>query len=177
VWTTKPYYRSTYALVYVRGRGLDAVKSGRDLYELPESARARLRIGIHDRSPASVWLTRHGMEAQARPYPMLSPDPDQHPGSIIERELASGALDAVVAWGPIAGYYAQRVKGAALVVIPLASEPGVKFDYDIAMGVRFGEREWKDTVERLVADNQPAIRAILREYGVPLVDERGVPLP
>ena len=177
VWTTKPYYRSTYALVYVRGRGLDAVKSGRDLYELPEGVRAKLRIGVHDRSPASVWLVRHGLEAQTRPYPMLSPDPDQHPGTIIERDLAGGALDAVVAWGPIAGYYARRVKDPQLVVVPLASEPGIKFDYEIAMGVRFGEREWKDTVEKLLADHEPAIRAILREYGVPLVNERGEPLP
>jgi hypothetical protein len=41
------------------------------------------------------------------------------------------------------------------------------------MGVRYGDREWKAVVERLIADNQPAIEAILREYGVPLVDERG----
>ena len=29
-WATTPYYRSTYALVYPKGKGLDAVKSGPD---------------------------------------------------------------------------------------------------------------------------------------------------
>ena len=76
-------------------------------------------------------------------------------------------------WGPIAGYYAKRVTSMALAVIPLKSEPGVKFDYEIAMGVRYGEREWKATVEKLIAENQATITAILREYGVPLVNERG----
>ena len=41
------------------------------------------------------------------------------------------------------------------------------------MGVRYGEREWKDTVEKLIADNRPAITRILREYNVPMVNERG----
>ena len=41
-------------------------------------------------------------------------------------------------WGPIGSYYAKRVTNGALTVIPLKSEPGVKFDYEIAMGVRYG---------------------------------------
>ena len=107
---------------------------------------------------------------------MLSPDPDQYPGQIIDKELAQGRIDAAIVWGPIAGYYAKRVEGVDLAVIPLKSEPGVKFDYEIAMGVRYGEREWKETVDKLITDNRAAITAILREYGVPLVDERGDPI-
>ena len=60
-----------------------------------------------------------------------------------------------------------------MAVVALRSEPGVKFDYEMAMGVRYGEREWKSTVETLIADNRPAITAILREYNVPLIDEHG----
>jgi hypothetical protein len=41
------------------------------------------------------------------------------------------------------------------------------------MGVRYGESEWKQTVEKLIAENQPAITAILREYSVPMLNERG----
>ena len=172
-WSTAPYYRSTYALVYPKGKGLDQVRSGADLFALPSELRNKLTIGIYDKSPASAWLAKHGMEAQAKPYQMLSPDPDQYPGSIIDKDLAQGKIDAAIVWGPIAGYYAKRVTNVGLVVIPLKSEPGVKFDYEIAMGVRYGEREWKATVEKLIAGNQAAITAILREYGVPLVNERG----
>jgi len=118
----------------------------------------------------------HGLEDQAKLYPMMSPDPEQYPGEIIERDLAQGKIDAAVIWGPVAGYYAKRVHGVDLVVMPLKSEPGVKFDYEIAMGVRYGEPEWKATVQKLITENQPAITAILREYSVPLVNDRGEPI-
>ena len=170
---TAPYYHSTYALVYRKGRGLDQVKSGADLFALPTEVRSKVTIGIHDKSPAALWLVKHGMEAQTRPFPMMSPNPDQYPGEIIDKDLAQGRIDAAIVWGPIAGYFAKRVRNVELVVIPLRSEPGIKFDYEIAMGVRPGEGEWKATVEKLIADNQPAITAILREYGVPLVDASG----
>jgi len=173
VSATAAYYRSTYALVYRKGHGLDDVKSGADLFALPANVRSRLTIGIYDRSPASIWLVKHGMEKQAKPFQMMSPDPDQYPGQIIDTELAQGKIDAAVVWGPIAGYFAKRVRDVDLVVIPLRSEPGVKFDYAIAMGVRQGEAEWKATVEKLIAENQPAITAILHEYNVPLIDAHG----
>jgi quinoprotein dehydrogenase-associated probable ABC transporter substrate-binding protein len=174
---TKPYYRSTYALVYPKGKGLDGVRTGADLFALPPDVRNRLHIGIYDKSPASQWLVKHGMEAQAKPYPILSPDPANSPGDIIEKDLVQGKIDAVVIWGPVAGFYAKRVRAVSLQVVPLASEPGVKFDYAMAMGVRYGEPEWKATIEKLIADNQGAIDGILRDYGVPLVDEHGQPLP
>jgi ABC-type amino acid transport substrate-binding protein len=107
---------------------------------------------------------------------MMSPDPEQYPGEIIEKDLVQGKIDAAIVWGPIAGYAAKRVRSMELVVIPLPSEPGVRFDYAIAMGVRYGEPEWKETVQKLIVDNQPAITAILREYNVPLVNERGTPI-
>jgi len=173
---TAPYYRSTYVLVYPKGKGLDQVRTGSDLFALPPDLRNKLTIGIYDKSPASAWLVKHGMEAQTKPYQMLSPDPDQYPGSIIDKELAQGKIDAAIVWGPIGSYYAKRVTNVALTVIPLKSEPGVKFDYEIAMGVRYGEPEWKATVEKLIAENQVAITAILREYSVPLVNERGEPI-
>ena len=75
-----------------------------------------------------------------------------------------------IVWGPIAGYFAQRIKSPQLTVVPLKSEPGVRFDYQMAMGVRYGEGEWKQKIEGLIESQQAAIQSILREYGVPLVD-------
>jgi hypothetical protein len=46
-------------------------------------------------------------------------------------------------------------------------------DFRIAMGVRFGEREWKDRVERLLEANRAPIQAILTAYGVPQLDDAG----
>lgn len=171
VSVTKPYYRSTYALVLAPGKGLEQVKTGEDFLRLPASTLHSLRIGIYDRSPASDWLVKHRLVDQGVPYPMMNADPAQYPGQIIERDLSTGKIDAAIVWGPIAGYYAQRVKNVALTVVPLKSEPGVRFDYAMAMGVRYGEREWKQQVEGLLESQRAEILAILREYGVPLLDE------
>ena len=39
----------------------------------------------------------------------------------------------------------------------------------MAMGVRYGEREWKQQVESLIEAKRPEIAAILAEFGVPIV--------
>lgn len=171
VSVTKPYYRSTYALVFPRGKGLDEVRSSADFLKLDAARLATLRIGIYDRSPATEWLRKHNLIDRGVPYQIMNADPDQYPGEIIERDLAAGKLDVAIVWGPIAGYFAQRVKNPALQVVPMKSEPGVRFDYQMAMGVRYGEREWKQQVETLLESRQAEIAAILKEYGVPVVDE------
>ena len=171
VAVTKPYYRSTYALVVAPGEGLESVRSIEDFLQLDRAKLAKLRIGVYDRSPASDWLVKHGLVDSGVPYQIMNADPQQYPGEIIEKDLATGKLDVAIVWGPIAGYFAKRVKSPGLTVIPMRSEPGVRFDYQMAMGVRYGEREWKQQVETLIDTNQAEINAILREYGVPLVAE------
>ena len=170
VSATKPYYRSTYALVFAEGKGMDGVKTVEDFLQLDRAVLDKLRIGLYDRSPASEWLTKHKLVEQGVPYQIMNADPAQYPGEIIEKDLASGKIDAAIVWGPIAGYFAKQVKQPKLTVLPLRSEPGVKFDYAMAMGVRYGEREWKQTIESLIEKRKPEITQILRDYGVPLLE-------
>ena len=172
VSVTKPYYRSTYAMVIPQGRGLDDIASAADLIALPSERMDRLRIGVVDRGPASDWLALHKMVEHGVPYKMLNADPEQYPGEIVEKDLAAGKIDVAIVWGPIAGFYAKRVKTPVLKVIALESEPGVQFDYQMAMGVRYGEREWKQQIESLIVSRRPEIQAILAEYGVPLAAEK-----
>lgn len=174
VSVTQPYYRSSYAMVFPAGIGLDSVKSSDDFLRLDQSRLDTLRIGVYDRSPASAWLNKHGLVERGVPYKILNADPVQFPGEIIERDLAGGKLDVAIVWGPIAGYFAKRVKTPRLNVVVLKSEPGVQFDYQIAMGVRYGEPEWKRQIESLIQSRGAEIRAVLAEYGVPLVDEASV---
>lgn len=176
VAATRAYFRSTHALVYVRGRKLDGVRSAEDLLGLGDRLKT-LRIGVYDRSPATAWLARHGLVEAGVPYRMLNARPDFSPGEILEKDLVAGELDAAIVWGPVAGFAARRVTAAELAVVPLRSEPGVKFDFAVAMGVRFGEPEWKQTIESFITENQARILQVLRDYRVPLVNEDGSPLP
>jgi mxaJ protein len=171
--TTKPYYRSTYALVYVKGKGLDSVAAPEDLLKLEPAKLKSLKLGVVGQTPPADWLLKHRLFDQAVSYQPQPADPERYPGEIVEKDLVAGTIDVAFIWGPIAGYFAQRAKPPALVVVPFKPDPGIQFDFRIAMGVRFGEREWKDKIERLIDANRPRIQAILAAYGVPQLDEQG----
>ncbi|HEX5765110.1 MAG TPA: quinoprotein dehydrogenase-associated putative ABC transporter substrate-binding protein [Woeseiaceae bacterium] len=167
--TTKPYYRSTYALVYIKGRELDDVRTGRDLLNLDAGRKANLRIGAFDKTPGPTWLQRHNMLDQMRPYQAMSGDPEDYPGEILEQALVDGEVDAAIIWGPIAGYFSKQAQDVEMVVIPLESEPGVQFDYGISAGVRRGDDEGKAQLEQLMNETDQQIQALLLSYNVPLL--------
>lgn len=168
VASTKPYYRSTYVLVFAPSRkGLEAIRSEADFLALPPEKLAALKIGVFDRSPGSAWLAHHDLVDSGVPYQSMNPNPDEYPGAVIERDLTDGKVDVVVIWGPVGGYFARKAKDLELRVLPLESEPGVRFDYAMSMGVRRGENEWKARIENLIDANRSEIETILAEYGVP----------
>jgi quinoprotein dehydrogenase-associated probable ABC transporter substrate-binding protein len=171
--TTHPYYHSSYALAYVKGKGLDGVHGLDDLIALKPEQRARLRIGAFSASPVTEWLVQNKLMEQVEWYQMQSGDAEQYPGQIIERDLASGKIDVAFVWGPIAGYFARHTRAAPIVAVPLASRPGMKLDYDIAMAVRHGDKEFRQRIDQLIDANRSKISAILEEYGVPQLDQQG----
>jgi ABC-type amino acid transport substrate-binding protein len=88
--TTQPYYRSTYAMAYVRGKGLDAVRTLDDLLDLPPERRAGLKLGVFGGSPVADWLLAHGLMDQIVSYQPQSGDAEEYPGQIVENDLDRG---------------------------------------------------------------------------------------
>lgn len=175
VATTRPYFQSTYVLVYVKGRKLD-VGSIDSFLKLDKSVRSSLRIGVYDRTPAVAWMKKHDLLDQAAPYRLLNADPTHYPGKIIEDDLVNGKIDAAIVWGPIGGYFSRRVTSHELVVLPLKPEPGAHLVFGVAMGVRHGEKAWRSAIEQSLDANREDILQLLKEYGVPLVDDKGEPI-
>jgi mxaJ protein len=170
--TTKPYYRSTYALAYVKGKGLDSVTSPEALLRLEPAKLRSLKLGVFGGTPPADWLQQHHLLEQAVPYQPQTGDAERYPGEIIEQDLASGTIDVAFLWGPIAGYLG-KTSPLGVVVVPFPPERELHMDFRIAMGVRFGERAWKDKVDGLIEANRGRIREILAGYGVPLLDDEG----
>jgi len=165
VQTTNPYYRTTYALVFRPGSGLDDIES------LEDPRLKGRHIGIVAGTPPATVLVQQGLMMLARPYALTVDTRVEAPARTMAEDVAAGQIDAGVLWGPIAGYYAQRVT-PHLVVAPLLKEQE-RMDFRIAMGVRRSDQDWKRRLNRLIAENQPDIDRILGEYGVPLLDEQG----
>ena len=167
--TTRPYYRSAYAMAYVKGKGLDSVQTLDDILKLPAEQRAKLRLGVFAGSPVTDWLLEHDLIERMVPYQAQSGDPAEYPGEMVEKDLAKGAIDVAFIWGPIAGYFAHHVQNVPIVAIPLTPQPNVQFEFDIAMATRFGEAAYKQRIDEAIERNRPQINAILAQYGVPLL--------
>lgn len=171
--TTRSYYRSTYAMAYVKGNGLDGVLTLEDLLKLNPDKRKSLRLGVFARSPVLDWLLQNDMINQIVSYQIQTGDPDWYPGQIIEKDLANGKIDIAFVWGPIAGYFAKNAKTVPIVAIPLKPRPDIQFDFSVAMAVRFGDKALKERIDQLIEKNQQKISVILADYGVPQLDDGG----
>ncbi len=172
VQTTNPYYRTTYELVFEQGHGLDGITS------LEDPRLKTKRLGVIARTPPSTVMIADGLMDRAKPYPLTVDTRVEAPAKTMIGDLIAGQIDAAVLWGPIAGYYLRHTStpAAALAVAPLQEERGAQMEFAISMGVRRSDQNWKRTLNRLIAENQSAINAILKSYGVPLLDEQGKPL-
>ena len=167
---TKPYLHSAWAMVYVKGRGLDFIESQDDLKNLTDEQKSMLRIGVWDKGPAPQWFYHRGLIEYSTPYQIMSGDTERNPGKIIEEDLVQDKINLTIVWGPIAGYYAKRIADHDIAVIPMRNELRVNFDFQISMAVRYGEPEWKNQIDTLITDNRTEIDSILDEYGIPRLE-------
>lgn len=167
---TNPYYRTAYALVAKAGSGLDEVNT------LDDPRLKGKHIGIVAGTPPATNMAANGLMVNAKPYPlMIDTRYDSSAGAMID-DLKSGAIDAGILWGPMAGFYAKNAN-PQLHVTPLVKETtGPRLTFRIGMGVRPADQNWKRLLNRLIQENQPAINKILLDFGVPLLDESDRPL-
>jgi quinoprotein dehydrogenase-associated probable ABC transporter substrate-binding protein len=169
VATTKPYYRSTYYLVYRKDRGLD-IKS------LDDPRLKRLKIGVnllgeeYTNTPPAHALSARGLISNVVGFSSFYGDEHQ-PGEIID-SLAAGKIDVAVVWGPLAGYFASRSKvPMTLVPLPDKDSPDLPFAYSMAIGTRHQDRELKDRLDEILTQRKAEIDRILLEYNVPTLTE------
>lgn len=173
--TTEPYYTTTYMLVYVKGRGMDEVTEAEMLTKFVEEKKPDLKFGLADLGPGQNWVFHHDLMTNMVPYQGQPGDPKWHPGQRMIEEVIAGNIDATIAWGPTAGYFAKKYKDEVeLVLLPLHEDkegknPELRFKFNIAMGVRYGDKEWKEKVNQLISENKKEIEQILTDYGVPLI--------
>jgi quinoprotein dehydrogenase-associated probable ABC transporter substrate-binding protein len=172
--TTQPYMRSTYAMVVPQRADFSHFKNAADVLTLPKDKLQHLRIGIFARTPASDWLLENGLLDRATLYAVQSGDPKENPQSIVDADLSAAKIDAAIVWGPVAGFLVNRhTAGTRWVVLPFKPDPRIHFDYQMSMGVRQGEKQWKDTLDQWIGAHRDEINRILTEYHIPLLDEKG----
>lgn len=170
VETTGPYYHTGYMIVT---RASDPPPPD----SLGDPAFAGKRIGIVAATPPTALLLKHDLMRQVEAYALAVDTRHGVPAHQMLQDLVDGKIDVALAWGPVAGYAIARER-LPLRAELLQPEPDTpRLDYRISMGVRANEPDWRRRINQAVQRHQPEITAVLREYGVPLLDEQGRLIP
>lgn len=165
---TNPYYYTSYVLIT---RENDPDLKGVDT--LSDSRLRGKRIGLFARTPPASILAMHGLVSNVKPFEVNSGESRSKAAEAMIDKIASGELDAALLWGPIGGYHAERAQ-VPLRVVPLVKESaGPSTIYPITMGVRPNEPQWKHRINKVLADSQQEINTILRDYNVPVLNQKG----
>jgi quinoprotein dehydrogenase-associated probable ABC transporter substrate-binding protein len=160
---TNPYYRSVYTLVYRKDAGLE-------IHTLDDPALKNLRLGIVAGTPPATLLTKYGLMDRARSYERTVDTRLFSPATQAVEDVAKGVIDVAVIWGPIAGYAAKH-QATPLQVVPLPpKEDYVTLAFNVSMGIRRRETNWKHELNSELEKLAPRIQQILLEYDIPLLD-------
>ena len=169
VRTTRPYYRSTYVFVTRRDRALR-------ITSLDDPALRRLRVGVHligddyANSPAAHSLARRGITSNVVGYTLYGDYSKPNPPARLIQAVENKEIDIAVAWGPLAGYFAQRSRVPLDLRSVTPERDGVlSYAFDIAMGVRRRDSARSAALDAEIARRRSDIERILSDYGVPLV--------
>jgi ABC-type amino acid transport substrate-binding protein len=134
------------------------------------------RLGIVAGTPPATDLVVDGLMPNAKSYPLVVDTRYDSSAVAMMKDIASGAIDGGVLWGPMAGYHAAHADPPMRIALLLNEKGGPHLDYRIVMGVRPSDQNWKRQLNRLIIENQPAINKLLLDFGVPLIDERDRPI-
>ena len=168
--TTRPYYRSAYVVVVH-----DPALQGLSSFDDPRLATLRLGVQLigddGSNTPPAHALSRRGIVANVRGYPLFGDYALNAPQAPIVAAVANGEIDAAFVWGPTAGYFAKRQKAPLTLaaIRPLKDGSGLPMAFDISMGLRKADVTLKREVEAALEARAADIRAVLQHYGVPLI--------
>ncbi|MCF6191304.1 MAG: quinoprotein dehydrogenase-associated putative ABC transporter substrate-binding protein [Cocleimonas sp.] len=171
---TIPYMRTTYALVTLKDGKLKELKKGNDFVTLAPEKLQGIKVGITERSPGALWLSKYGLYQQMSPYIAQSGDPDEFPNEPMFKDLIDGNIDAAIVWGPTAAYF-SKLNSEKIKVLPLNTIPGVRFDFSISAAVRYGNDKWENQIETILTKNVDNINGILNDAGIPLLENKFTP--
>lgn len=170
VQNTNAYYRTSYALVYRKGTGLDGLEN------LADPRLKEKKIGVVAGTPPATNIAMNGLMGRVKPYHLMIDTRIKSSAEDMVNDIKSGVIDVGALWGPMAGYYA-KLAGDDMAVVPLLHEQkGSRQVYRITMGVRPSDQEWKRELNRVIRENQHEINKILLGYGVLLLDEKDQPI-
>jgi mxaJ protein len=148
-------------------------------HQLDDPVLRTMRIGLQAlgaegaNTPPAASLALRGLADRVVGFPMWDTADVESPVAAMIDAVAQGRIDTAIVWGPFAGYFGRRY-GNRLEITPVTSDPrlpALAFTYAMAPGVRRADDTFAARVQAAVNHRAADIRAVLEDYGVPLVED------
>jgi quinoprotein dehydrogenase-associated probable ABC transporter substrate-binding protein len=171
---TTPYYNSSYVFVTRR-------ESGHAITSFDDPSLKTLRIGLHvvddGFTPAAQELASRGIIRNVVGFSVFGNLGKQNPSADLIRAVEKRDVDVAIAWGPLAGYFAQH-SDVPLQLTPICAasvHTSLPVTFSISIGVRPGEDALREQLNTELTRRRSEIRALLLSYGVPLLEAESTP--
>jgi mxaJ protein len=122
-------------------------------------------------TPPTYALTKRKLIDNVTGFSVFD-ESEGRPGERIVVAVAKKEIDVAIAWGPSAGYFAQR-QTVPLEVVPVSpledkvGEVSMAFAFEICMALRRSDKALKQKVNEVIARRRAEVDQILDSFAVP----------
>ncbi|MCG8380576.1 MAG: methanol oxidation system protein MoxJ [Proteobacteria bacterium] len=175
VLTSKPYYRSSYVFIYRKDRNLDI-----NSWDSPDLQKLK-KFAYTPGSPPEIMLRKIGKYEENFNYIMSLINFKSRRNSYsryepqkMVNEVASGNADLAILWGPEAARYVNTATVPLTMKVVDETATGIEGEtiqhhYNQSIGVREGDTQLLEELNRAIDESQGEIIQILEKEGVPLI--------
>jgi mxaJ protein len=172
--TTNPYYRSMYVFVYRKDKPWKIASFDDEILR-------KLKIGVQmvgddfANTPPAHALSSRNIISNVQGFSIYGDYSKENPPADIIDAIAKNKIDVAIVWGPLGGFFAKRQKVPLEVVpvSPLIDQSFLPFAYDISLGVRRGDQEFRDQLDAILEKEHGEIQNLLSDYNIPRLDSGG----
>jgi mxaJ protein len=165
VETTISYYRSPFVFVY----RTDDPAHHINMFDDPRLREMEVGVQPADGPAFNALQVRNLGDNITREFQYIAGA--EEPLRFAFDAVANGEVDAVITWGPAAGYYAQLIGNLTVAPVdPPFEPPFIPMFINMAIAVRLGDESLRDLLDLALADTWTEIYQILDEYKVPYMD-------
>lgn len=175
VMPTKPYYKSAYVFITRKDREIDI-----DAWDHPYLKEKNFRIGVMPDSPGKNMLLAinrfddmfdyfteiQNFQSTRNRYIRVEP-------SRLVNDVETMHIHTAMLWAPEAARYVNAKPDLKMVVVKdnakKANGQQIPMHYEVVMGVRKGNTELRDAINRVIDNKSDEILSILKKEGIPLL--------
>jgi len=172
---TKPYYKSAYVFITRIDREINI-----DSWDHPYLKEKSFRIGVMPDSPGKNMLLAinrfddmFDYFTEIQNYQSTRNRYIRIEASRLVNDVERMYIHAAMLWGPEAARYVNAKPDLRMVVVKdnakKANGQKIPMHYEVVMGVRKGNPELKDAIDRLIEEKPDVFQGVLLNEGIPLL--------